>query len=151
MLQLANSLVSSVTLLFVSNAGLCDSGEQEGFNLYKSLYQSKTLLLILLQFPVIAHIYTCVTQSVSHLVFISRTYSFPCVSLWCCLFVFLQCQPSATKLFPSVFRGTREFKIDQTEGNVDMELLPLASMQQSVACNKNREGILKYIKNCCAQ
>lgn len=130
MLQLANSLVSSLTLLFVSNAGLCDSGEREGFNLYKSLYQSITLLPILLQFPMIAHIYTCVAQSVSHSVFISSSYLFPCISLWCCLFVFLQCQPSATKLFPTVFRGTREFKIDQTEGNVDMELLLLASNSQ---------------------
>lgn len=36
MFQLTNSLISSVTLLFVSNAGLCDSGGQEGPSLCKT-------------------------------------------------------------------------------------------------------------------
>lgn len=68
---------------------------------------------MLLQFPMIAH--QCHIQRLFQAVIF-----FPRISFWCCLFLSVQCQPSATKLFPIVFQGTREFKNDQTEQNVEM-------------------------------
>lgn len=41
MLQLSNSLISSLTSLFVSNTGLRDSGEQEGLGIYGTRVVSK--------------------------------------------------------------------------------------------------------------